>query len=492
MQYCTKTKILIFIIGVVCLFSCQNETTDFVENPVKAYSDTIAANTAVDALYATGLPQLYLSADQEYGIPLAWGSYLSGLFESEATQGYFPALEKQNLEDPSVRDLAKQIYTSCFDGIEAADTVILQIPNTSGFTPAEQAKLVGEAKFFRAFNRFYLIRTFGSFPDERHASAWLSMEKAYLKVEKDLLDAIATLPEKNFQENNSHVTAFTARALLGDVYLHMSGKPLQKNKYEQAAAILRPIIRSEKHHLAANGANETVSAINTLRTTPTNDEYLYVVYGETSLTRASFAFPKMAKNWENVKEHVAFNAFKPIQAFMRCYADGDIRGKDRQYFHTFFKVKDEGKTIFEIFDPAPYFWLASGTDIAASNKQYWGIYRYAEVLLMAAEAIAHSEGVTPEAVNYLAQVRTRSTSDSQIELSKQLSVLSVNKFIEEVWLERLRELPYEMKQLSDILRTDHYPVYKDSTLQFVPLQEAGTSQDKLFNKQSFFLPKPTP
>lgn len=492
MQYCTKTRILIFIIGVVCLSSCQNESADIIENPVMAYSDTIAAHTAVDGLYTKGLPQLYLSADQEYGIPLAWGSYLSGLFESEATQGYFPALEKQNLEDSSVRDLAKQIYTSCFDGIEAADTVILQIPNTSGFTPAEQAKLVGEAKFFRAFNRFYLIRTFGSFPDERHASSWLSMEKAYLKVEKDLLDAIATLPEKNFQENNSHVTAFTARALLGDVYLHMSGKPLQKNKYEQAAAILRPIIRSEKHHLAANGANETVSAINTLRTTPTNDEYLYVVYGETSLTRASFAFPKMARNWENVKEHVAFNAFKPIQAFMSCYADGDIRGKDRQYFHTFFKVKDEGKTIFEIFDPAPYFWLASGTDIAASNKQYWGIYRYAEVLLMAAEAIAHSEGVTPEAVNYLAQVRTRSTSDSQIELSKQLSVLSVNKFIEEVWLERLRELPYEMKQLSDILRTDHYPVYKDSTLQFVPLQEAGTSQDKLFNKQSFFLPKPTP
>lgn len=491
MKYYTKIGILIFTIGVVCLSSCQNESTDFVENPVKAYSDTIAANTAVDALYAKGLPQLYLSADQEYGIPLAWGSYLSGLFESEATQGYFPALAKQNLEDPSVRDLAKQIYTLCFDGIEATDTVILQIPNTSGFTPAEQAKLVGEAKFFRAFNRFYLIRTFGSFPDKQHGESWLNLEKAYLKVEKDLLDAIATLPEKNFQENNSHVTAFTARALLGDVYLHMSGKPLQKNKYEQAAAILRPIIRSEKHHLAANGANETVSAINTLRTTPTNDEYLYVVYGETSLTRASFAFPQMARNWDNVKEHVAFNAFKPIQAFMSCYTDGDIRGKDRQYFHTFFKVKDEGKTIFEIFDPAPYFWLASGTDIAASNKQYWGIYRYAEVLLMAAEAIAHSEGVTPEAVNYLAQVRARSTSDSQIELSKQLLVLAVNKFIEEVWLERLRELPYEMKQLSDILRTGFYPVDKDSMLQFVPLQESATSQGQSPNRQFFYLPKPT-
>lgn len=110
---------------------------------------------------------------------------------------------------------------------------------------------------------------------------------------------------------------------------------------------------------------------------------------------------------------------------------------------------------------------------------------------MAAEAIAYSEGVTPEAVNYLFQVRARSTSDLQIELSKKLSVLPVNKFVEEVWLERLRELPYEMKHLSDILRTDHYPVYKDSTLQFVPLQEAVTPQGNLLNKPSFFLPKPT-
>jgi len=56
----------------------------------------------------------------------------------------------------------------------------------------------------------------------------------------------------------------------------------------------------------------------------------------------------------------------------------------------------------------------------------------------------------------------------------------------------LRELPYEMKQLSDIVRTDYYPVYKDSILRFVPLQEAVTPQGKLLEKQSFFLPRPTP
>ena len=111
---------------------------------------------------------------------------------------------------------------------------------------------------------------------------------------------------------------------------------------------------------------------------------------------------------------------------------------------------------------------------------------------MDAEAIARSEGITPEAVNYLSQVRTRSIPTKLVELEKTLSVLPTDRFLEEVWLERLRELPYEMKQLSDIVRTNYYPVYKDSTLRFVPLREAVTPQGKLLEKQSFFLPRPTP
>ena len=66
------------------------------------------------------------------------------------------------------------------------------------------------------------------------------------------------------------------------------------------------------------------------------------------------------------------------------------------------------------------------------------------------------------------------------------------QFIEEIWLERLRELPYEMKQLSDTVRTNYYPVYKNSTLRSVSLQEAITPQGKLLEKPSCFLPRPTP
>ena len=73
MKYCTKIGILIFTLGVVCLFSCQNEPSDIIENQEKAYSDTIAAHVAVEKLYTKGLPQLYLSADQENGIGRRYG-----------------------------------------------------------------------------------------------------------------------------------------------------------------------------------------------------------------------------------------------------------------------------------------------------------------------------------------------------------------------------------------------------------------------------------
>ena len=56
----------------------------------------------------------------------------------------------------------------------------------------------------------------------------------------------------------------------------------------------------------------------------------------------------------------------------------------------------------------------------------------------------------------------------------------------------LKKLPYEMKLFSYILHTDHYPVYEDSTLRFVVPQEAVIPQGKLLEKQSFFLPRPTP
>ena len=85
--------------------------------------------------------------------------------------------------------------------------------------------------------------------------------------------------------------------------------------------------------------------------------------------------------------------------------------------------------------------------------------------MIAAEAIAQSEGVTAEAVKYLTDVRARAyttTSRSAIEAS--LTGLSKEAFVQQVWIERMRELPLEMRIWSDIQRTRMYPKTSDSAL----------------------------
>ncbi|MDR2498221.1 MAG: RagB/SusD family nutrient uptake outer membrane protein, partial [Tannerellaceae bacterium] len=87
------------------------------------------------------------------------------------------------------------------------------------------------------------------------------------------------------------------------------------------------------------------------------------------------------------------------------------------------------------------------------------IYRYAEVLLIAAEAIAQAEGVTDEAVRYLADVRARAyTITPRAEIETELKALSKEAFIQQVWVERMRELVFEFRIWDDIRRTRLYPV----------------------------------
>ena len=81
------------------------------------------------------------------------------------------------------------------------------------------------------------------------------------------------------------------------------------------------------------------------------------------------------------------------------------------------------------------------------------------MLLIAAEAIAQSEGVTNEAVTYLADVRSRAYwQTDRNEIISELQGLSKDQFIEEVWKERYRELPFDFATWPDIQRTRKYPV----------------------------------
>ena len=478
MHISTFFKNSCLVIFCSLLWACEKEQLPGEIHPQtqNAYQNIEEAQAAVEALYHLGYPSIALEADANKGLPLAWSVYLSRLIESEASEGYYPDLHQGKVSSPKVQELSKKLYTSYFDAIEQADTIIARINDSPSVNVQERERLQGEAKFFRALNRFSLLRTFGAHPTTRTSSTSGTEVALYSLVIKDLQDAIARLPHKTFIENKSRVSAFIARALLAEVYIQMSGLPLRENKWAEATAILRPILASGKYQLLGHGPSEDLSAYNKLRQNPMAPEYLHTWQAKDGSSRSIFSFPSKAKGWSNVKTTVAFNAYEPSKLLQSLYAEEDIRAKDRQFFHSFFKVQEGNKTIFEVFNPAPYFWLAGeGNSLSAPRVNQLGVYRYAEILLMFAEALCQSEAtVREEAVDALLDVKLRAMPHLNREEEKaELMALGIDAFLQKVWLERFRELVLEMKMGYDIARTGFYPskVQGSTEIIFIPLTE---------------------
>ena len=482
---------LLLLIFTLLFFSCKQEEITPPISEQKSFSDVNSAKEATSKLYKVGLSKLYFDTEAEEGVTLAWSAYLSGLIESEARTAYYPALNAQKLNSPEIQKLAQKLSDECMKGIALEDSILLLLPQTQGLAVDEQAQLLGEAHFFRAFNRFYLLRTFGVIPTI-HEEQKKSLEKSYRFIEQDLQRAIALLPSRENIPPPFRVSQDVARALLGEVYLQMSGYPLQQARYKEAVAILSPIVSSGKYHLMANGSSEEQSAFNKLRTQPHCEEYLFTFRGESATPLAAYAFPYEAKAWGTLGTSTTFNAFKPTQLLMSTYGETDLRGKDRQYFHTFYKVSEGGKTVFEIFDPAPWFWIQSTVESIGNKQVEIGLYPYSEVLLMLAEAILNYEEGTNTAISYLAEVRARALQTEVAEVTLALAPLSKEKLQEEVWLERLRELPFQFKQLWDVQRTRKYPKLQRTGLRFIPLAQSQTPQSHQLNPQALYLPLPTP
>lgn len=312
--------------------------------------------------------------------------------------------------------------------IALADTILLQLPQTQGLSSEEQAQLLGEAHFFRAFNRFYLLRSFGKIPAKPSEQAE-SVEASYHSLEAELQRAIALLSSRKKPLSAYRVSQDAARALLGEVYLQMGGYPLQQDRYKEAVEILSPIVSSGRFHLMANGSSEEQSAFNKLRTQPHCEEYLLTLREEGAPALSAFAFPREARAWGALGTDVSFNAFKPTKLLMSAYGEADLRGKDRQYFHTFYKVSEGGKTVFEVFDPAPWFWIPSTMERSEVKQVEQGLYPYSEVLLMLAETLLNTDEATNAAISYLVEVRARALQTNPTAIAQELVLLSKEEIL---------------------------------------------------------------
>jgi hypothetical protein len=405
------------------------------------------------------------------------GGYMSGLFDNDykGQEVHVQHCQDLTLNGNNISGYLDGIWDDCYNAISKANLAINNIPNTPDLSDSEIKKLIAQAKFFRAYNYFYLVKNFGDVPlilepysllDNLYLERTPS-KNIYGQIILDLKYAYEQggLNDIPMPKNDFHISKGSVGALMADVYLNMSGYPILENKYKEAAEVARAIINSGNYHLIENGTNPEESAYNKLRISDIEDEYIYTIEYKanviSSYWQPAICYPSEATSWGILKYSVTNNAYKPTKELLQIYdPSNDLRVQEKQFFHSHLTFMVDGEEITKTFETAPYLWHDDEAlfKTGETNKDIT-VYRYAEVLLIAAEAIARTEGVTSEAVDYLADVRSRAYwKKSREEIVSYLNGLSEEEFVQEVWTERLREFVLECKIWSDVQRTRKFPV----------------------------------
>lgn len=345
--------------------------------------------------------------------------------------------------------------------VAQANTVLARVPAITPMDAAQKAKILGEARFLRAWAYFYLVRLWGDVPlitgpqtatSEDFAPARAGQEAIYKLIVDDLIEA-----EKAglaWMDPTGRVGQGAVKAQLAKVYLTMAGEPLKKgaSHYKLAA---------DKAFEVITYANANAASINLF---PTYDE----VHRETLENRVEHLFSlqynvlvagnPMENMYPNFKP-VTFagpggtGSTVPTPQFYAAYEPGDQRTKDREgWFYTSYFTNGNGAPfqlggayIFKHFNV-----VSSGTSGVAgtrNNNLNLPLIRYAEVLLTYAEA--QNELGTPTQAAYDAFKRIR---DRAKLTTPALGTYTQATFREAVWRERNYELCYELITWFDMVR----------------------------------------
>ena len=487
-------SITALVAGLFLLSSCS----DFMkESPRSAltYQDYFKTEAHVlgnlNYLYRSGAPTQFASTGAYDCSTVAYTSLLTGYF--------FDAYEGQELAALYSRTLRRQektqnisedmdgIWDGCYKVINDCNGIIKAVPElveAGTLTSAKGDQYTGEALFFRAFNYMMLVKFFGDVPKNDNYYTDLTQDtdlprtpKAEIlaQIQADLTSAASKLPDAKFAANGHRITRWTAEAALTDILFW-------QGKYSEAAVEAKKIIASGKASLAKNENTTDKSAYNKLRTTDDLDEVLYAYEFNADISTNSYtpthAFDGQAVTLSD-KYAIYERCFGPINQYLNVYEPSDLRIQPNQFFHWKYARPDDPSVTWE---PYPYSTgLVEGVDNidfagmgynypgnwyyydedaiikTGSGTKDWNLYRYAEILLDAAESIAQSSGVNAEAAGYLAQVRSRAAGKSVADLTAELQGLGKQAFIEECWKERLREFPFEYKIWDDCVRTGKFP-----------------------------------
>jgi starch-binding outer membrane protein, SusD/RagB family len=318
-------------------------------------------------------------------------------------------------------------------------------------------RLLAESKFLRAYFYFNLVRWFGDIPlitkpltQSDFKQSRVKTPEVYAQIVADLKEAIDNLPEKSkyAADDLGRVTKGAARGLLAKVYL-------TTKDYTNAEKYALDLINSNEYALIADyGKIFTREGENA-------SESVFEIQATSKEERVTFSADYDGGSQYNEVQGVrgspnlgwGFN--RPSDVFIAEFEAGDPRREATILYEG--EVLPDGSAIVEknpkVFN-ARYnqkAWIPKGTGFNYNGAGNIRILRYADILLIAAEAM-NENGKTAQALAQLNTVRKRARGKSTTILPD-VTETNKDKLKEAIWHERRVELGLEQHRWFELVRT---------------------------------------
>lgn len=458
-----KTFLLATLITIFSFTSCKKyldvDPTDFTtpETFFESPKDLDQALTGVySSLNNTGTYSRNLVFDLAFGTDEA--------FYKRSTAQVDPIVYNADGSNSTIT----ATWSSLYAGINNANLLLANIDRPV-MDETERGRIRGEALFLRAFLYFQLVHLWGDVPlilkptlsgiNVKNVRA--SQKQVYEQILGDMTIAEGLVGAVIAPNGSGRVTKAAVQGILARVCLKMAGEPLKDlSKLTDARMWADKVIQSGAHRLNPDYAQ--------VFTNLTQDKYdIGECIWEVEIAGNGLSNPLLTGGWFAKKLSVrnqsgALYGYAEVGAtaiLYRRYDDPHDVRRDRNIATYYFPVL----TSESLADTLPH----PATTLYARDTGKWRIQeelsiirnanagptnfpllRYADVLLMYAEAENELNGPTAAAFATLNQVRTRAKARS-FTLTDAPDKVSFRRIISD---ERSRELCYEATRKFDLIR----------------------------------------
>ena len=398
------------------------------------------------------------------------------------------ALVNVNTQPTNVNTNWRPFYRT----INFCNTVIEKAPevlaNDNTFTQSQLDNYLSEALAIRALMYFYLVRSFGDVPLKTDAT--LSDENikpipkstqaevlTQIVADLKLAESKAVKSFGDVDSDKGRVTQYTINAILADVYLWM-------DKYPEAIAECDKVINSGKFGLIRGATRNgpvmeyNESWFNTLYADGNSNEGIFEL--QFSAQRLNPFFPIFsatipARRWTASADLIE----RVFTLDLNDDKNVDIRA-DRG------SVSAATSTIWKYIGGSPFI-----TRPIDQSFAHWFFYRYADIMLMKAEAL-NETGNGKDALDLVYKVRARANALAATDLAP--SPTDKNLIQDFILEERAREFCFEGKRWYDVLRNAKRKNYArlgillNTISQSVPSNLQQSAQAKMKDVNSHYFP----